>query len=76
MMAYDGIKLLTARKKNAKRKHEQWVEYIISNYRKRVETSFSDIKKCFPAAIHAITDKGFIIKLMTFIFAYTLNFFK
>lgn len=76
MLADNGIKLLAARKKNAKRKHEPWVEYIISTYRKRIETSFSDIKKCFPAAIHAVTDKGFLIKLITFIFAYTLNFFK
>ena len=76
MLAADGIKLLVARKKNAKKKHEPWVEYIISTYRKRVETSFSDIKKCFPMAIHAVTDKGFLIKLITFIFAYTLNFFK
>lgn len=76
MLADDGIKLLAARKKNAKRQHEPWIEYIISNYRKRVETAFCDIKKCFPMAIHAVTDKGFLIKLITFIFAYTLNFFK
>jgi hypothetical protein len=73
MLSEDGIKLLAARKKNAKRQHEPWIEYIISNYRKRVETSFSDMKKCFPMSIHAVTDKGFLIKLITFIFAYTLN---
>jgi hypothetical protein len=76
MLHDDGIELLAARKKNAKRKHEPWVEYLISTYRKRVETSFSDIKKCFPMSIHAVNDKGFLIKLITFIFAYALNFFK
>jgi len=75
MLADDGIRLMAARKKNAKRKHEPWVEYIIACRRKRVETSFSDIKKYFPAAIHAVTDKGFLIKLITFIFAYSLNFY-
>jgi hypothetical protein len=74
-LADDGIKLLAARKKNAKKKHESWVEYIFSAYRKRVETSFSDIKKCFPLTIHAVTDKGFLIKIITFIFAYALFFF-
>lgn len=75
MLSDDGINLLAARKKNSKRQHEPWIEYIISTYRKRVETSFSDIKKCFPMTIHAVTDKGFLIKLIMFIFGYTLNFY-
>ena len=73
MLADDNINLLAARKQNAKKKHEPWVEYIISTLRKRVETSFSDIAKCFPKNIHAVTDKGFLIKLIAFIFGYTID---
>jgi Transposase DDE domain. len=73
MLADDGINLLAARKQNAKKKHEPWVEYIISTLRKRVETSFSDIAKYFPKTIHAVTDKGLLIKLIAFVFGYTMD---
>ena len=73
MLADDSINLLVARKQNAKKKHEPWVEYIISSLRKRVETSFSDIAKYFPKTIHAVTDNGFLIKLIAFIFGYTID---
>jgi len=73
MLGDDGISLLAARKKNAKKKHEPWLEYIISNQRKRIETAFSDIVKYFPKSIHAVTCNGFLIKLIAFIFGYTLD---
>ena len=73
MLADDDINLLAARKQNANKKHEPWVEYIISTLRKKVETSFSDIAKYFPKNIHAVTDKGFLIKLIAFIFGYTID---
>ncbi|KAA6318140.1 hypothetical protein EZS27_031809 [termite gut metagenome] len=67
MLADEGIRLLSARKANSKPPHEPWVEYLISIKRKRIEVSFSDIAKYLPKTIHAVTENGFLIKLIAFI---------
>jgi len=68
-----GIKLLTARKSNSKRKREPWEEFLVSHYRKGIEVVFSDINKLFPRRIHAITPEGFILKIIMFILAYVFT---
>jgi hypothetical protein len=73
MLAHDGIRLLAARKNNSKRALNPCREYLITVQRKRIETTFSDIAKLMPKSIHAVTREGFIIKLIAFIWAYTLN---
>jgi hypothetical protein len=73
MLSDNGIRLLAARKANSKRPHKPWVEYLISISRKRIEVSFSDIAKYLPKTIHAVTEKGFLIKLIAFIWGYTLD---
>lgn len=65
-----GISLLTARKTNSKRKRQPWEEFVISHYRKRIETVFSDVNKLFPRRIHAVTPEGFVLKIIMFILAY------
>jgi len=69
----DNIELLTARKKNSKRKREPYKEYIIEVMRKRIETTFSEISGMFPKRIHAVTDTGLILKIILFLFSYSLN---
>lgn len=68
-----SILLKIQRKSNAKRTDtlEQKNEKI--KMRKRIETAISDIKKMFPRTIHAVTLKGFLIKLTLFVFAIQLN---
>jgi len=73
MLADNGIRLLAARKTNSKRPHDPCIEYLISVGRKRVETAFSDIAKYMPKKIHAVTDTGFLIKLIAFIWVYTFD---
>ncbi len=67
------VLLKIQRKSNAKRIDtlEQKNEKL--KMRKRVETTISDIKKMFPRTIHAITLKGFLIKLTLFVFGLQLN---
>jgi hypothetical protein len=69
----DQVKLLTCRKCNATRKDEPWQAFLKMHYRKRIETTFSGITNFFPKYIHAVTPKGFILKIILFIFAFTLN---
>ncbi len=73
MLADNGIRLLAARKANAKQPHEPYIEYLINSGRKRIETAFSDMAKYMPKSIHAVTQKGFLIKIIAFIFGYTFD---
>jgi hypothetical protein len=69
----ENVELLVARKSNSKRKREPYTEYLIETMRKRIETTFSEISGLFPKKIHAVTDYGFILKVILFLFCYTLN---
>jgi hypothetical protein len=69
----DGIELMIRRRSNAKRKDEPWIKFIKEQMRKTVETTFSEIKALFLRTIHAVTFKGFLIKILLFIIAFTFN---
>lgn len=69
----DLLELMIQRKSNSKRPDEPWIRFIKEQMRKGIETSFSEIKALFLRKIHAVTFKGFLIKLVMFILAFTLN---
>jgi hypothetical protein len=46
-----GIYILTARKKNSKRKDQPYEAYLKDYYRKQMETSFSQITDLMPKAL-------------------------
>ncbi|MCC5633426.1 IS982 family transposase [Nostoc sphaeroides CHAB 2801] len=67
------ITLNVMRKKNSKRQDKPWIKYIKQSIRHDIETVFSAITSLFPKSIHAVTYKGFLLKLQAFIFAFTLK---
>lgn len=69
----DDINLLIQRKSNSKRKDEPWMRFLKEYSRKRIETTFSEIKNLFLKKIHAVTFKGFLLKILMFIIAFTFN---
>lgn len=69
----DGITLQMDRKKNSNRPDSPAAAYIKKHWRKRIETTFSEIAGFFPKKIHAVTPQGFLLKLVLFIFAFTLD---
>src|SRR4051812_17067434 len=73
MKEADFIQLMIQRKSNAKRKDEPWIRFIKEYMRKGIETAFSQIKASFLRKIHAVTFKGFLIKLVMFILGFTLD---
>lgn len=73
MKEADFIQLMIQRKSNAKRKDEPWIRFIKEYMRKGIETTFSEIKALFLRKIHAVTFKGFLIKLVMFMLGFTLN---
>lgn len=69
----DGVRFSVCRKKNSKRREEAACEYYKVLMRKRIETAFSQITSMFPRRIHAVSLKGFLMKVSFFIIAFTLN---
>lgn len=72
----ENIYLQIERKSNSKRKDSPSLAFIKNAMRKRVEASISDIKKLFLRTIHATTLKGFLLKIVLFIFAIQLKNIK
>ncbi len=69
-----SIEMKPLRRRNSKRPFAPFVEYIQQRMRKRVETSFSQIVALFPRKIHAVTARGFELKIVCFILAFAIQF--
>ena len=69
----EKIELLVDRKSNSKRKDTPTEAKIKKHYRKRIETTFSEITNYFPKKIHAVTPKGFLIKILLFLLAFVFE---
>jgi hypothetical protein len=69
----EEIHLQAIRKKNPRRFDTPWVQFYKQSTRHQIETVFSQITQRFPKTIHAVTMKGFLLKLSAFIFAFTLE---
>ena len=69
----DFIQLMIQRKSNSKRKDEPWIRFLKEQMRKGIETTFSLVKGLFLRKIHAVTFKGFLLKILMFIVGYTFN---
>ena len=69
----NNVHLISERRSNSKRPLDGCVKYLQSYWRKRVETAFSRITSVFPKHIHAVTGKGFELKVFAFILAYSIS---
>ena len=69
----DDITLQVMRKRNSQRPDAPWVAYLKQVTRHDIETVFSAITCRFPKSIHAVTMDSFLLKLTTFILAFTLE---
>ena len=68
-----GISLIAQRKGNSKRPLTGCLRYIQSRARKKIETTFSQITNLFPRSIHAVTERGFMLKIYLFILAHSIS---
>jgi transposase len=66
------LHLLAKRKHNSTRPHPGWVSYLCDRTRKRVETTFSQIAVRFGRYIHAVTARGFELKVFLTVLAYAI----
>jgi len=72
-MDAEALRLMIQRKSNSKRKDEPWIRFLKEHMRKGIETTFSMLKGLFLRKIHAVTFKGFLLKLVMFIVGFTFN---
>lgn len=68
-----GIHLIPDRKKNSKRPLPPWLHFFLRHYRNQVETAGSLIERLLPKSIHAVTAKGFELKVILFVLASSIN---
>ncbi len=69
----ESLRLMIQRKSNSKRKDEPWIRFLKEHMRKGIETTFSMLKGLFLRKIHAVTFKGFLLKIVMFIVGFTFN---
>ena len=73
MKELDEISLDPIRKKNSKRYDDPLVHSYKKLIRKRIETIFSQISSFFPKWIHAVTLRGFLLKVALFVVAFAID---
>jgi hypothetical protein len=66
--------LLPLRKKNSLRPLPPYFQYLQASVRKMVETTGSLIERLLPKSIHAVTARGFELKVALFVLACSINF--
>ena len=74
VMREAGLELIPLRKKNSLRPVPAYMTYFQACIRKIIETTGSLIERLLPKSIHAVTPKGFEIKVALFVLACSINF--
>jgi hypothetical protein len=68
-----GLQLKAQRRKNSKRPMAAWEEYLSNRIRKYIETVISGITGLFSRKIHAVTPRGFELKIVWFVLAFSIQ---
>jgi hypothetical protein len=68
-----GLHLKAQRRKNSKRPIPAWEEFLSKPIRKYIETVFSGITDLFSRKIHAVTPRGFELKIVWFLLAFAIQ---
>lgn len=68
-----GLRLVTPRRKNSRSPLPVWMSYIAEHKRKYIETVFSQITSAFGRTVHAVTARGFELKVFLTVLAFTIT---
>jgi Transposase DDE domain len=68
-----GLHLKAQRKKNSKREMPAWEEFLSKPIRQYIETVFSKLSALFSRKIHAVTPRGFELKIVCFLLAFSIQ---
>jgi IS5 family transposase len=67
------LHLKAQRKKNSKRTLPVWEEFLGKPIRQYIETVFSRLTSFVPKKIHAVTPRGFELKIVCFLLSYSIQ---
>ncbi len=68
-----GLHLKAQRKKNSKRPMPAWEEFLGKPIRQYIETVFSGLSGLFARKIHAVMPRGFELKIVWFLLAFSIQ---
>ena len=68
-----GLHLKAQRKKNSKRPMPSWEEFLGKPIRQYIETVFGRLSDLFARKIHAVTSRGFELKIVWFLLAFSIQ---
>lgn len=68
-----GLHLKAQRKKNSKRPMPAWEEFLGKPVRQYIETVFSGLSALFAKKIHAVTPRGFELKIVCSLLAFSVQ---
>jgi len=68
-----GLHLKAQRRKRSKREMPAWVEFLSKPIRQYIETVFSKLSAMFAGRIHAVTPRGFELKIVCFLLAFSIQ---
>jgi hypothetical protein len=68
-----GVNLISQRKRNSKRPHSTCTEFVAKPIRQYIETVFSKLSALFSRKIHAVTPRGFELKIVCFLLAFSIQ---
>ena len=68
-----GLHLKAQRKKNSKRPMPMWEKFLDKPIRQYIETVFSGMTNLFSKKIHAVTPRGFELKIVWFLLAFSIQ---
>ncbi len=69
----EAIWIKAARKSNSTKKDEPYVKFLKQVMRKGIETTFPELKAKMLRCIHAVTEKGFLLKVALFVIAFAFD---
>jgi hypothetical protein len=72
LRAEAGIELIADRRSNSKRPHPAWLAYWCQQSRRRIETTFSTLTEWMGRRLHAVTARGFEMKIGLTVLAYAM----
>jgi hypothetical protein len=68
-----GLHLKAQRRKRSKREMPAWVEFLSKPIRQYIETIFSKLSAMLAGKIHAVTPRGFELKIVCFLLAFSIQ---
>ena len=72
-LLHEEVTLWSACKRNVKRQQAPYDKYILSYIHKQIETTLSQIARILQRTIHAVTARGFELKVALHVLAYSVS---